>query len=54
MKKYIFYITQCRKGGEPFSQKVWVKATSRDRAEDEVRSEYWGIVDITLLSEEKC
>lgn len=49
MKRYTFNIIQRNSEGETFDQNVWVEACSRQDAEQQVRSEYWGVIDITLL-----
>ena len=46
MKKYIFRIYQ---NGEEDGSSVWVRANSKSEAEQEIRSEYWGIDDLFLL-----
>ena len=48
MKKYVYMITT--PDGDDY--KVWVKATSKADAEQQVRSEYWDIADLTLISVE--
>ena len=46
MKKYIFRIKQ---NGEEDGSSVWVRANSKEEAEDKVRHDYWGIDDMFLL-----
>lgn len=50
MKKYIFRIYQ---NGEEDGSSIWVRANSKEEAEHEVRSEYWGIDDLFLLRVEE-
>lgn len=52
MKKYRFKIYQDFGNGELDDQNVWTSANSQEEAEADIRSEYWGIKDIVLLSVE--
>ena len=52
MKKYVFKIYQDFGNGELDDQNVWTSANSQEEAEADIRSEYWGIKDIVLLSVE--
>lgn len=52
MKKYRFKIYQDFGNGELDDQNVWTSANSQNEAEDYIRSEYYNIKDIILLSVE--
>lgn len=52
MKKYKFKIYQDFGNRELDDQNVWTSANSQSEAEANIRSEYWGIKDIILLSVE--
>lgn len=49
MKKYVFKIYQRFSHGEIDDQNVWVNANSESEAREEIKSEYYNIIDMTLL-----